>query len=168
MATNRPVATSPPAGTRPRVATSLLAATRDRLPGATRGRLPGGYQGGYQEQPRKGGSGLAIGALVLGILALLSSWTIIGGILLGLIGLVLGFIASSRAKKGVASGRGMAIVGIITSLLGIVIAIVLVVAVGSFLNSDSAKNLQDCIEQAGNDQVELDQCEQDFTDEFTN
>lgn len=127
----------------------------------------GGYQGGYQEKPR-GGSGLAVGALVLGILAVLSSWTVIGGILLGIIGLVLGFIASGRAKKGLATGRGMAIVGIITSLLGIVIAIVLVVAVGSFLNSDSAKNLQDCIEQAGNDQAELDQCEQDFTDELTN
>jgi O-antigen ligase len=136
--------------------------------GYQQGPPPGGYQGGYQEQPRKGGSGLAVAALVLGILALLSSWTVIGGILLGLIGLVLGFIASGRAKKGMAGGRGMAIIGIITSLLAIVIAIVFVVAVGSFLNSDSAKNLQDCIEQAGNDQAQLDQCEQDFTDELTN
>lgn len=127
----------------------------------------GGYQGGYQEQPKKG-KGLAVAALIVGVLALLSSVTIIGGILLGLIGLVLGFVASGKAKRGQADGRGMAIFGIVLSVLGILVSILIVVGAVTFLNSESGQNLQDCIEQAGQDQAALDQCNRDFSDELTN
>ncbi len=128
----------------------------------------GGYQGGgYQEQPKKG-KGLAIAALVLGVLALLSSLTIVGGIVLGLIGLVLGFIASGKAKRGQADGRGLAIFGIVLSILGIAISVLLVVGALSFLNSESGKNLRECISNAGQDPAAIDECEQDFSDELTN
>ena len=141
-------------------------------PGENRPDQPGyGQQGSYNQpgpnQPghhggAKPGKGLAIAALVLGVLALLSSFTVIGGILFGLIALVLGFIASSKAKKGTAGGRGLAIGGIVTGLLGLIIAGVLIALGAAFLNSDSVQNLQDCVENAGNDQAEVDRCSEEF------
>ena len=55
---------------------------------------------------------------VLGILALLLSWTILGGVVLGLLAIILGWVASRRARRGLASGRGMAITGIVLGVVG--------------------------------------------------
>jgi uncharacterized membrane protein len=118
----------------------------------------------YGEPPRSRPKGMAITALVLGILALVLSWTIIGGILLGLTAIVLGIIAAGRAKRGTAGGRGMAITGAVLGLIGAVLAGVLVAIGVSFLNSDSAQDLQDCLQQAGDDQAAAEQCRVDFED----
>ncbi|QIK66458.1 DUF4190 domain-containing protein [Nocardioides sp. HDW12B] len=125
----------------------------------------GGYQGGYQEQPRKGGAGLAIASLVIGILAFFGSFIVLGG-LLALIGLVLGFVAAGRAKKGRATGRGIAITGIILNLLAIVISVLIGVFIGSIF--DKAQNYAECVTNAGDDQAAVDQCERDFRDEVEN
>lgn len=73
-------------------------------------------------------SGMAVTALVLGILSIPSSMILIGG-LLGLLAIILGAIASGKAKRGQAGGRGIAIGGIITGAVGLVIAAVIFVAV---------------------------------------
>lgn len=114
------------------------------------------------------GKGLAIAALILGILALLFSWTVVVGIAAGLLALVLGLVASSRAKKGRAGGRAMALVGAVLGLLGLLVGIAIVVAAVAFVNSDTAKNLEECISQAGSDQAAVDQCGRDFADRLTN
>ena len=120
----------------------------------------------YPTQPSHKGSGMAIAALVLGVLAVLSSWTVIGGILLGLAAIVLGFIASSRAKRGEAGGRAMAIIGIITGALGLVLSIALISIGVSLLNSDSGQNLQECLEKAGNDQAAQARCQREFQEDL--
>jgi hypothetical protein len=126
---------------------------------------PPGQQGGYYQQPPRRGSGMAVTALVLGIIALLSCWTIIGGILFGLIAVVLGIVASRRARRGEAGGRGMAITGIVLGLLGLVLSVVIVVVIGAFWNSDSVQNYRECLEEAGTDQTALDECEDRFRDD---
>lgn len=115
--------------------------------------------------PQSRSKGMAIAALVIGILAILLCWTIVGGILLGLIAVVLGLVAAGRAKRGVAGGRGMAITGAVLGLVGAILSGVLVAIGVSFLNSESAQNLQECLEQAGNDQAAIEQCQLDFQDE---
>ena len=120
---------------------------------------PGYYE---TQQPRRGGSGLAIAALVLGVLALITSWTVIGGVLCGLLAIGLGFVASSRAKRGMGGGRGMAIAGIVLGALGLVVAIALVSVGLSFLNSDSGQQLQECLRKAGDDVAAQEQCQRQF------
>ncbi len=129
---------------------------------------PPDYSGGYQQpqQPKKG-AGMAVTALVLGILALLGSFTVVVGILFGLIAIILGFIASGRAKRGEATGRGMAIFGIITGLLGLIIGIAVIALGVSLLNSDTGKNLRDCLNDAGDNQSAIEQCQRDFQDDLT-
>jgi hypothetical protein len=129
----------------------------------------GGYyppqgQGGYYQQPQQRGSGMAITALILGIIALLSCWTIVGGILFGLVAIVLGFIASRRAKRGVAGGRGMAITGIVLGLLGLVLSVVIVAVIGAFWNSASFSDYRECLRDAGSDQEAIADCETEFRD----
>ena len=108
------------------------------------------------------GAGLAISALVLGVLALVLSWTIVGGVLLGLIAIVLGVIASGRARRGVAAGRGMAITGIVLGIVGLLIAIALIAIGLSFFNSPEAKNLRQCLQDANGDKAKIQQCQNEF------
>lgn len=134
---------------------------------------PGGY--GQPGQPYGGGpvpkrgKGMAVTALVLGVLGLLLSATIILlplGALLGLIALILGLVASSKAKKGRAGGRAMAVIGWILGLLSLLVAGA-VIALGAWL-FDDASSLQECLEQAGTNQSEIDQCGRDFQDDVEN
>ena len=131
-------------------------------PGQSPGQPPPyGYQ---QEQPR--GSGLAITALILGIVALLSSWTVVGGLLFGFAALIVGFLASGRAKRGIAGGRALAVTGIVLGLLSLVVAGVVAFFIGSFFTSDRVQSLRQCIEEANGDQARIEQCQQDLEDEL--
>jgi uncharacterized integral membrane protein len=111
---------------------------------------------------------MATAALVLGILALITSWTVIGGILLGLLAIIFGIIGLRRANRGLALGRGRAIAGIILGLLGIVVAGLLIAVGVSLFNSDEGKNLRNCLNDAGNNQTKIQQCQDEFRDQVNN
>ncbi|MCZ2804884.1 DUF4190 domain-containing protein [Modestobacter sp. VKM Ac-2983] len=85
---------------------------------------PVGYapQGGQQPDPRKG-SGLAIAALVLGIIALLLCWVpIINNFaaVLAVVGLALGIPALISARRGKRTGSGLAVAGVVLSVVALV------------------------------------------------
>jgi hypothetical protein len=85
---------------------------------------PGGYPqyGGQQPDPRKG-SGLAISALVLGIIALFLCWVPIVNnfaAILAVVGLALGVPALISARRGRRTGSGLAIASVILSALALV------------------------------------------------
>jgi hypothetical protein len=76
--------------------------------------------------PRKG-AGLAIASMVLGIIALLLSWVpIINNVaaVLAVVGLGLGIPALLRARRGTHNGTGLAITGLVTSVLALVLVVV--------------------------------------------
>jgi O-antigen ligase len=126
------------------------------------------YYAGQPAAARPRGAGMAIAALVLGILALLLCWTIIGGVLLGLVAIVLGVVASTRARRGVAGGFGMAVAGIVLGLLGLLASALLVFVGVSFLNSPGARTLQECLQDAGDDRAKVEQCQRDFQRDLEN
>jgi hypothetical protein len=64
--------------------------------------------------------GLAITGMVLGIVGLCTSLFYIGGVI-GIIGLIFSIIALRAARRGQSGGRGMAIAGLVTSILAIVL-----------------------------------------------
>lgn len=126
---------------------------------------PPAYPPPLVERP---GSGMAIGALVCGILAILSCWTIVGGILLGVIGAILGVIALFGISAGRRKGGGMAVTGIILSLLGIAASIVLVVLGLRFWDDIGGGDLLDCLNKAGNDTAAQQQCQDEFNRNIEN
>ena len=104
---------------------------------------PAAGYGNYQvSQP---GRGMAIAALVLGILAILSTWIPVVGLflmVLSLAAIVVGIIALVQVSSGRARGRGMALTGLILGVLSVVTSILMHVlvfkAVDSLVNEVSS------------------------------
>ncbi|MFI9407073.1 DUF4190 domain-containing protein [Nocardia sp. NPDC052316] len=133
--------------------------TEEFPPGYT---APGQYPPPVPGSHRRPGKGLAIAALVLGILALLTFWTVIGGILFGLAGLVIGIIAAARARKGAAEGSAMAITGLVLSIIALVVTAIAIAVGFALFTYTGGDEFTDCVNDAGNDQSKIDQCERDW------
>jgi hypothetical protein len=111
-------------------------------------------------------NGLGVAALVLGLLALLTSVTIVGGIVLGLAAIVLGALGRGRARRGEASNGGTATAGIVLGVLGAVLAVVLLAAGVALFQSDQGQELVDCLERAGSDTAAQQACQREFTEQL--
>lgn len=124
-----------------------------------------GYEGyaGYNQQPvPQGSNGLAVAALVLGIFGLMATITIIGAVLgipVALVGVIVAIIAIVKAKNYPPGQgrRGLAIAGLVLSLLSLV-AVVLV-AIFTF-SVFSETGLIDCFKLQ--DTVEIERCLDEF------
>ena len=91
-----------------------------------------------EQTQAKGTSGLAVAALVLGILALLASFVPIinnGAFIIAIIGLILAIVGRSQVKKGGKSGGGMAVAGIVLNIVAIVITLMVQAACSAALDS---------------------------------
>jgi heme/copper-type cytochrome/quinol oxidase subunit 2 len=108
-------------------------------------------------------NGLGTAALVVGIIALLSCWTIIGGVVLGILAIVFGFIGRGRANRGEATNGGLAVAGLTLGVVGLVVAIVIVAITGSFLinHKKQINNLNNCLKNAST-QSAKNSCDQQF------
>lgn len=90
---------------------------------------PLGTGPGYSRAGPQAGNGIATAALTCGIVGMLIAWIpfiVIIGIVLGILALVFG-IKGLRRSESIGSGRGPAIVGIVTGGLTLLIAVVGVV-----------------------------------------
>lgn len=128
---------------------------------------PYGQHGGFGTPPTQMRNGFGIAALVLGILALLTAITVFGGILFGLLAIVFGFLGRGRVSRREANNGGMAITGIVLGALGLIGSIALIAFGVSILNSDSGRELQDCLRDATTAEQQA-QCEREFQDSFLN
>ncbi|MDG4865454.1 DUF4190 domain-containing protein [Streptomyces sp. T-3] len=107
------------------------------------------------------GKGMAVTALVLGIVACVTFWTVVGGLLLGLLALIFGIVGVRRAARGRADGRTMAIIGMVLGVLAMIGA-GLVLAVGLvFWNSDTVSTYKDCMENAQTEEARK-HCDKEF------
>lgn len=72
-------------------------------------------------------NGLGVTALVLGLLGMLFGLIPILGVIafpLGVFAIIFGFVGMRRASKGQADNKGMAIAGLITGVLAVILAII--------------------------------------------
>lgn len=95
-------------------------------------------------------NGLGIAALVCGILSIILCWTVVGGVILGILGIVFGVVGRRRANRGDASNGGMAIGGAICGAAGLVlVALLIVLGVSIFHRiSNDVHNYHQCIQNA--------------------
>ena len=61
--------------------------------------------------------------------AIIGLLTVVGGIILGIVAVILGFLGRGRVKRGEADNGGVATAGIILGFLGIIVSLV-VIAIG--------------------------------------
>jgi hypothetical protein len=116
----------------------------------------------YRGPARPPRNGLGVAALILGILALLAAVSILGGILLGLVAIILGVLGWRRAKRGEATNGGLAVVGLVTGSLAVLISAGLLALGVSVLQSPVGRDYQECIRNAGNDQAAVQRCAEQF------
>ena len=132
----------------------------------------GSYPGGYppQQPPYGAGSGpsngLGIAALVTAVVALVLVWSVIGGLILGVIAVILGFVARGRYKRGEATNGGVATSGIVLGAVAVVLSLVFIgiwATLGiRWFDEIGGRDYVDCLEQAGDDEAAQQQCEQTF------
>lgn len=104
-------------------------------------------------------NGLGLAALILGVIAILTCWVVIGGVF-GLLAIVLGVLGAGRARRGRATNRGVAITGIVTGAIGLVLSIVIVVTAGTLFVTFGGGQVVDCVQQAAGDPAKIQQCGQ--------
>jgi hypothetical protein len=109
-------------------------------------------------------NGLGLAALILGIIAILTCWIVIGGVF-GLLAIILGALGAGRARRGRATNRGVAITGIVTGAVGLLLTVVIVVTAGTLFVSFGGGKAIDCVQQAAGDPAKLQPCTQQFGDQ---
>lgn len=122
-------------------------------------------QPGYAQGAPKNGLGTA--GLVLGILAVLFGllkYTFFIGLVLGILALIFGLIGRSRATKGEATNKTPATIGAALGAAGIVLSLVIGV---SWLQDLNFGDYVSCVEDAGDDQVAVDRCTDEFVSNAT-
>lgn len=142
----------------------------------------GAYPGGYPPAPPYGAyppqqpyrpstgpnNGLGIAALVTAIIGLVLVWSVVGGVVLGAIAVVLGFIGHGRAKRGEATNGGVAITGIVLGAIAVVLSLVFIgiwaSLGGRWFEDIGGRDYLSCMQEAGNDQAAQQRCEETFQD----
>lgn len=96
-------------------------------------------------------SAAAVFSLVFGLSALLAVLTVVLApltLLLSIIGIVLGLVGLRMAKRIGVTGRGVAIGGLVLSVLALLLALTAVVGITTFLNDEQAvQRLEQQVEQ---------------------
>jgi len=117
---------------------------------------------GFTPPPTGPKNGLGVAALVIAIVALVSVWSVFGGVILGLVAVVIGFAARGRVKRGEAINGGVAIAGIVLGFLAIVVGLLFIpIWIGVF-KYVGGTDYVDCLSKAGSDQNAIQKCADQF------
>jgi len=129
------------------------------------GQQPYGQYTPYGTPGRHLSNGLGVTALVLGIASIFPGLYFIG-LLLGPLAVIFAILGRKRVKRGEADNGGMATAGLITGIVGTLLAAAVTVGVIVVANSHGGSRFQDCINNATNQQ-ERDLCSQQFRKDLT-
>ncbi len=134
------------------------------------GQNPGGYPppppqpyAGYPPpppNPPKNGLGLA--ALVVAIVGLVLCWSVVGGVIAGVVAVILGFLGRGRVKRGEADNGGIAIAGIVLGFLSIVVGLVFIAIWVGVFNVVGGGDFVSCMRDAGSDSAAQQKCADQF------
>jgi hypothetical protein len=81
-------------------------------------------------------NGFAVAALVLGIVAAVFFWTVVLGILLGILAIVFGAVGLSRVTAG-APSKGLATAGVVLGVVSVIASIAFIVVIGTAAHNAS-------------------------------
>jgi hypothetical protein len=94
--------------------------------------------------------------------------TVVGGVVLGVVAIILGFLGWGRARRGEATNGGIAIAGIVLGFLSIIeAAVVIGLAVWGF-DQAGGTDYVDCLSKAGNDEQAIQECADQFRGRIEN
>jgi uncharacterized membrane protein len=171
--------TEPPAQQPPDEPYATPSAPPERAQGEPQGQPygapPPGYGAPYAGGPYPGGAsgpprnGLGTAALILGIIAIPGVFTVILGIVLGLLALIFGIIGRKRYARREATNGGAALAGAILGGIALAITIVVIAIGATFLahHKSDLQKLRDCLNTAQTQQ-DRQACQDQFQRDVTN
>lgn len=144
-------------------------------PSPYQGGYPGGYPppppqpyAGYTPPPAGPRNGLGVAALVVAIVGLVSSFTVAGGVVLGIVAVIIGFAARGRVKRGEADNGGIALAGVILGFVAIIVGLIFIVVYVNAFKDTGIGDYFDCLSKAGPDQTAQRLCENQFRQSVEN
>ncbi|WP_102140915.1 DUF4190 domain-containing protein [Mycobacterium hubeiense] len=139
------------------------------------GAYPGSYPppppppySGYAAPPIAPKNGLGIASLIIAIVSLLFVWSVVLGIIGGIVAVIIGFVARGRVARGEATNGGVAIAGIVLGFLSIVISLVFIAIWVALFNKAGVTDYFDCVSRAGSDQAAIERCADEFRGRIEN
>lgn len=170
--TSLPPTTPPPAGPPPNPY-SYPPGPQGGYPGNYPGAYPGGYPGAYPPPPMPYGdyygapmaaprNGVGLAALVFAVIALVGSCSVLGGLILGVVAVILGFIGRGRASRGEATNGAVATTGVVLGFLAIALSIAFIAFYANSFNKYGGSEMISCIQSAGGDNDKVQQCMDEF------
>ncbi|MGV0994015.1 MAG: DUF4190 domain-containing protein [Mycobacterium sp.] len=104
-------------------------------------------------------NGLGVASLVVAIIGLLLTITVAGGVVLGIIAIILGFVGLARVKRSEANNRGVALSGVILGVIAIVVGLLFIPLFWfPVFKQVGATDYVDCMQQAGQDSSKAQDC----------
>ena len=101
---------------------------------------------------------------MIAIIALVFVWSVFGGIILGIVAVIIGFVARGRVMRGEATNGGVAVAGIVLGFLAIIISLIFIpIWIGVF-REVGGTDYVDCLSEAGSDEQAIRQCAEQFRD----
>jgi hypothetical protein len=100
-------------------------------PGYPQPMYPGGYYGPPMVTQKT--NGMAVTGMVVGILSLVLFWASLLGLLLAVLGIIFSSVGMSQCTKTGQQGKGMAIAGLVCSLIATAFWVAIVIIVASIL-----------------------------------
>ena len=116
----------------------------------------------YTPAPVAPRNGLGIAALVVAIIALVSSFSVAGGVVLGIVAVILGLMGRGRVKRGEANNGGVALAGLVLGVLAIVVGLAFIAIWVGLFKEVGAGDYFDCLQQAGQDRAKVQECSDQF------
>lgn len=137
---------------------------------------PGPYPGSYPPPPMPYGdypppvvrNGLGVAALVVGIVGIILCFTVVGGVIPGIVAVVLGLVGRARAKRGEATNGGVALAGIIVGAIAIVAGLAFIQIWITVFSVVGFSDYFDCLQQAGQDRDRVQLCSDQFRQSVEN
>jgi amino acid transporter len=126
------------------------------------------YYGGYPPPPMGPKNGLGISALVTAIIGLVFCWTVVGGVVLGVLAAILGIVGYSRAKRGQATNAGIAIAGVVLGALAVIASLVFIPIWMGVFSEVGGTDYMDCVARAGSDPKAVEGCVNQLQDRVEN
>ena len=123
---------------------------------------------GYTPPPTGPRNGLGVASLVIAIVGLLSSFSVAGGVILGIVAVIIGFVARGRVRKGEANNGGVALAGIVLGFVAMIAGLAFIAIWVGVFNEVGAGNYIDCLQNAGQDQSKIQQCADEFKQSVEN
>jgi hypothetical protein len=122
---------------------------------------------GLPPQPAQQSNGVAIAALVCGIVALVLCWIPVINLLsiaLGLVAVILGIVGLRKARDPGVGGNGLAVGGLVTGVVGLLVAVLILSQIVRALSDPEVRDLFDQMLE-GEDPAEIEEQLEDLDDD---